>query len=309
MQKALLAIACGVALVAACASPLGADARVGRLQAVTGSVSVDAFGKGAFVAAVVGDDLYSSSVVKTGPGASATIDLLGKTVTVPAATTVRVADLAGAAGRKGGLRWFDTVARLVKSLSGSSPSAEKEDVLGTREKQVGGSGGTEWDTGDSEAGVRLAEAMKSIAGGSYAAALDTLSAAQQPDDPGSAWQVSFWKGYCYYELDDYANAITHLSAANSPPLSAAGDPDDRGNLLFMLGASLYLVGREKEAVPVLDAFLKGYQAEAYAPYAAVLLARSLAASGDAARSRAVAAAAAARYRGSDVEGDLAALSQ
>jgi hypothetical protein len=309
MSKVLLAFACGVALVAAGAPPLGADARVGALKAVTGSVSIDAFGKGAFVSAVVGDDLYSSSVVKTDPGSSATIDLQGKTVTVAAATTVKVADLASAAGRKSGLRWFDTVARLVKSLSDSSRSADNELVLGSRGAQTDDSGGMDWDTGDSGAAARIADARKSIAGGGYAEALDTLGGAKGSGDPGSAWQISFWKGYCYYELDDYANAITHLTAARTPPLDAAGDPNDRGNLLFMLGSSLYLVGREREAVPVLDAFLKGYQADRYAPYAAVLLARSLAASGDAVRSRAVAAEAAARYRGSDVDAELTALSR
>jgi hypothetical protein len=84
-------------------------------------------------------------------------------------------------------------------------------------------------------------------------------------------------------------------------------PEDRGALLYLLGSSLYFVGREKEAVSPLDAYAGGYADGAFAPYAALLLAKSLAIAGDPARARTVAADGARRWKGTGLEADFSAL--
>jgi TolA-binding protein len=84
-------------------------------------------------------------------------------------------------------------------------------------------------------------------------------------------------------------------------------PDQRSFLLFQLGSSYFFLGKEKEAVPVLAEYLKDNPDAPLAPYATLLLARSLAASGDGGRARSLAGAAAKKYKGTDLESEFASL--
>jgi TolA-binding protein len=303
-----------ILLLSACVASLHAETRIGSLKTVSGSVSIDAFGKGSFIPAVKGDDLYASTVITTGANGRATVELQGQTAEVPPGATVRIADLGAASAKKGGLKWFSAVGKLVKSFTEASRQKQGDLVLGSRAADASEeqSRGMDWEVEETDAAALLPDARKLIDEGSYAAALQKLVKADTPDDPGVAWQLSFWEGFCYFQLEDYPDAVTHLAAAytrtnasHDASISAA----DRGMLLFQLGSSYYLLGREKDAVPVLEAFLSSTPDDRYAPYAALLLSKALAGSGNAARSRTIATAALQKYRGTDLEPELAALSK
>jgi TolA-binding protein len=262
--------------VATCAASASAEARMGKITSIAGTVSIDAFGKGAFITAVNGDDLFASTILKTGTGGRATLDLQGRVFDVPPGATVKIAELAAAGAKKGGLPWFAAVGKLVKSFTDASQRKESDLVLGTRaaNASAGDSTESEWEVEESEAAVLIPQARKSIETGGYASALETLAKAETPDDPALAWQLSFWKGFCFYQVEDYPDAVTHLSAArekvkSSPQLAA---PAERAMLLFQLGSSLYLVGNGKEAAAVLGSYLSEFPDGQFAQYSRQLLA-------------------------------------
>ena len=253
-----------------------AQARMGTIASIVGAVSIDAFGKGALIPAVKGDALYASTLLKTGPNGRVTLDLGGQACEVPPAATVKIGELAAAAAKKGGLSWFAAVARLVKSFADASQRKEGDAVLGSRAGDATSCDSTEmeWDVEESDAAALIPQARKSIEAGGYTSALETLAKAETPGEPAVAWQLSFWRGFCYFQLEDYPDAVKHLSAArergrSSPQL---GSPSDRAMLLFQLGASLYFTGNEKEAAAVLGSYLAEAPDGQFAQYAKQLLA-------------------------------------
>jgi tetratricopeptide (TPR) repeat protein len=263
--------------VLACAALATAEARVGTVKSIIGSVSIDAFGKGAFIPAAKGDDLYASSVVKTGASGRATLDLQGTSSEVAPNATVKVAELVAASAKKGGLKWFAAVGKLVKSFADASQRKEADAVLGSRAAEVGSAETSEmeWEVEETDATVLIPQARKSVEAGGYASALETLGKAEAPEDPALAWQLSFWKGYCYFQVEDYPDAVKHLSAAyerSKSPSAKLGTPEERAMLLFQLGSSQYLLGKEKEAATVLEAYLRENPDGQFAQYARQLLA-------------------------------------
>ena len=272
MKRILVLLLC----VFACAAQAPAEARMGTVKSIIGSVSIDAFGKGAFIAAAKGDDLYASTVLKTGANGRATLDLQGQLSEVPPGATVKIAELVAAGAKKGGLKWFAAVGKLVKSFADASQRKEEDLVLGSRAAEVSGgdSTGMVWEVEETDATVLIPQARKSIEAGSYASALGTLAKAETPDDPSVAWQLSFWKGFCYFQVEDYSDAVRHLSAARErwKSLPWLATPADRAMLLFQLGSSLYLVGNEKEAGTVLGSYLAEFPDGQFAQYAKQVLA-------------------------------------
>jgi TolA-binding protein len=240
-------------------------------------VSIDAFGKGAFIPAAKGDDLYASTVLKTGANGRATLDLKGQVIEVAPEARVKISDLSAASAKKGGLNWFAAIGKLVKSFTDVSQRKEGDLVLGSRAEEVTGAetAETEWEVEETDPTVLISQARKNIEEGSYASALETLAKAKTADDPAVAWQLSFWKGFCYFQVEDYPDAVVHLSAAyereKSSPVQL-GAPHDRAMLLFQLGSSQYLVGNEKDAGAVLNAYLVEFPDGQFAQYAKQLLA-------------------------------------
>jgi tetratricopeptide (TPR) repeat protein len=264
-------------LVVSCAALAVAETRVGTVISVIGSVSIDAFGKGAFIAAVKGDDLYASSVVKTGANGRATLNLQGSSSEVVPGATVKVSEFAAASAKKGGLKWFAAFGKLVKSLADASQLKEADAVLGTRAAEVESAeiGEMEWAVEGNDATVLIHKARKSIEEGDYASALEKLDKAESAETPAVAWQLSFWKGYCYFQVEDYPDAAKHLSVAyehSNASSAKLGTVDERALLLFQLGSSRYLIGNEKEAVTALNAYLKEFPDGQFAQYARQLLA-------------------------------------
>jgi hypothetical protein len=253
-----------------------AQARLGTVTAIIGTVSIDVFGKGAFIAAVKGDVLYASTILKTGTSGRATLDLQGRTREVPPGATVKISELAAAGARKGGLPWFAAVGKLVKSFADASQRKEEDAVLGSRAAEITSAESTDmdWDVEETDAAVLIPQARKSIEAGGYAAALETLAKADVPRDRTMAWQLSFWRGYCFFQVEDYPDAVRHLSAARDlgAPSPRLGSAAERAMLLFQLGSSLYFTGKESEAAAALDASLAEAPDGPCAPYARHLLA-------------------------------------
>ena len=311
MKKALLAIALCLVLTA---GPLAAaDSSVGRISSLAGRVLIDQFGKGAFIAAFRGDLLYPSSVVKTGADSSAAIEVQGKVQEIPADATIRVADLLAAGARKSGLPWFSAVGGLIRSFTEAARKTDDMTTLGSRAADVSdgtGPGDMDWALDESDASRLLPIAQDEMREGRYAAALATLARADPAAEPSLAWDLSFWKGFCYFQLEDYGDAVVHLSAAQaagkaSPGL--AGTAENRRMLLFQLGSSYYLLGQDKAAIPLLESSLAQALGDVYEPYAALTLARALTAAGEPGKARAVAEGGLKKWRGTAVEKEFAAL--
>jgi TolA-binding protein len=295
-----------------CAMSLFADTKLGSLQAFSGDVTIDAFGKGSFLKVIKGDALYASTVLRSGPDGRATIEVQGTKQEIPPGALVRISDLVSASAKRNGLGWFAAVGKLIKSFSEASQAKEDDLVLGSRAAEVSEDAdkGMEWQGDETDAAAALPTARKYIEDGGYMTALQELSKAAMPSDPRLVFELLFWKGFCYYQVGDYPDAAKNLSDAHTrtqSPGASAGTPEERGSLLFQLGSSYFFLGREKDAVPILREYIAGNPDGPYAPYATLLLARSLLASGDGSRARSIAIDAVKKYKGTDLEGEFASL--
>ena len=304
MKKVLLSI-----IVLLCALHLAAETKIGSVVSSSGTVTIDSFGSGSFIAAKKGDALYASSVVKAGQNGRATLEIQGQTAEVAAGAAVKVADLSAAGTKKSSLGWFAAVGKLIKSFGEAGSAKESDLVLGSRAAEVTDEGsGMEWAVEETDPETILPEAQKKIDAGDYVGALAKLATADPAAEAQVKWEMSFWKGFCYFQVEDYGDAVTHLADAYSLQKSAPtlGAPNDRAMLVFQLGTSYFLLGKNDAAIPLLKAYATQNPDSLYAPYASVLLARSLSASGDAAGARTVASAAAEKYKGKGLDTEFAA---
>jgi hypothetical protein len=309
MKKPLIALFCCSLLATWPAS--AADPSLGKVVSFSGTVLIDSFGKGTFLAAIRGDLLYTASVLKTQADGRATIELQGATREVPPGATVKVVDLLAVNAKKGGLGWFAAIGNLVRSFSEASQKKNDELTLGSRAADVSqASDEVDWEVEETDAARLLPDALKEIALRDYSAALAELAKADPPSDPAVAWDLSFWKGFCFYQLEDYGDAVkNHTEAYNRMKGSRAsmGSTQNRRMLLFQLASSQYLLGKERLAIPLLDEYLAEKSGDAYEPYAYLLLSRALGATGDARRARAVAEEGSRKYKGTALDGEFAAL--
>jgi tetratricopeptide (TPR) repeat protein len=292
---------------------ISAETKVGAILSVSGAVTMDPFGKRAPIAPVKGDLLYASTILKTGTDGRAMIELQGATREIPPGTTVKIADLLSTGVKNRGLAPFELAGRVLRSFSAAWGQKATEKVLGTKaNKTEQASDEPSWEDGETDAATILAKARESIEAEMYDAALRELAAADRPSDPALARDLLFWKGFCNFQLENYSEAAASLSAANSlssSSKSTVSTSADRGTLLFQLASSYYLLGQGKSAIPPLDAYLAENPDGPYAPYATVLLAKALDATGDISRARAVAADGAGRYKGSDLEKEFASIAK
>jgi len=306
-SKVFFALALSVVL---CSSAFAAGTAIGKVVSFSGKVLIDSFGKGAFIDVLVGDSLYAATVIKTEFNGRATIELLGKIQEIPPGASVKIADYAAAASGKGSLGWFKTLGNLFRSFSESSKKKEEEVVLGSRAANVAekeGAGEVEWELEEPDAAKVLPEARRDIENQDYSAAIEKLSKAEKPADPAVAWEVAFWKGFAYYQTEDYGDAAATLSPAwqaSKSMKNLPGTPRMRRTLLFQLGASWYLLGNEKSAVPLFEAYIADRAGDEYEPYAYLFLARALRSTGDSRKARAVAEEALGKYKGTGFEAEL-----
>jgi hypothetical protein len=217
-----------------CAMPLFADTKLGSVQAFSGDVTIDAFGKGSFLKVITGDALYASTVLRSGPDGRATIEVQGTKQEIPPGALVRITDLVSASAKRNGLGWFAAVGKLIKSFSEASQAKEDDLVLGSRAAEVSEDAdkGMEWQGDETDAAAALPTARKYIEDGGYMTALQELSKAAMPSDPRLVFELLFWKGFCYYQVGDYPDAAKNLSDAHTrtqSPGASAGTPEERGS--------------------------------------------------------------------------------
>jgi len=293
--------------------PLAAQTKVGTVSSVSGEVSIDAFGKNVFVAAIKGDVLYASSVLRTGASGRAKIEIGGATRDIPPGALVKVADLAAAGATKSKEGWLAGLGRVIRTFVAAAQKKEEPQVLGSRAADVSSEeADLGWMVEETDAEVALPEARSLALSGEYASALEKLGSAETPEDPSVAWDLSYWRGFCFYQLEDYGDAAVNLEAAYTLGTSLRqpfGDAGSRSALPFLLASSWYLLGKEDAAIPVLDAAVKAEPTGSYTPYSTLLLAEALAKTGNTVRSKAVAAEALKTYKGTELEADFAALAK
>jgi tetratricopeptide (TPR) repeat protein len=290
---------------------LTADTEVGKVVSLSGRVFIDAFGKGAFIPAIKNDTLYQNSVLRTDPDGKATVFIQGKNRDIPPATTIRIAEVLEAGARQSGLGWLQALRNLLRSVSEATRQKQEDLVLGSRagnaEEEDDGLG---WMDDSAEAAELYAEAQADIQEQRYADALATLVRIKTSADASVQWNATFWKGFCYFQLEDYRDAARYLGEAKrmlQPEAEGPGTALQRRLLLFQLGASHYFLGEAKTAIPYLDAFLAERSADQYEPYAVLFLANALIATGDSLRAKSVLTDAGARFKGQEIEKELALL--
>lgn len=306
MRATMLAAALLVATVSA---SFAADVVVGSVTAISGTVEIDAFGKGAFIAAVKGDRVYDVTVMRTGPQSSATIELQGTLARIPSDATYRVADALEGQRRTNRLGWLPALLGVLKNAVASFNVSGSDVMLGDRQTEVRGDD-TDWIVEEDDPEQLLLEARNAVREGSWMQALSSIEkipkSAVGSLPPG---EVPFLRGSACFGLGDYASAAEHLAAAE-PLIRGSADPDAAGILpvlLFQLGASRFFVGEDGPAVAPLASFVALDLDSPLAPYAYQLLLRALAARGETARAQEILAQAKARFAGTKHEADFTSL--
>jgi len=292
-------------------SLLTADNEVGKVVSLSGRVFIDAFGKGAFIPAIKDDMLYQNSVLRTDPDGKAIVVIQGKQRDIPPAATVRIAEVLEASTRQSGLVWLQALGNLLRSVSEASRQKQEDLVLGSRagnmEQDDEGLG---WMDDEEEAAGLYAEAQAHIREQRYADALARLMRINTSTTVSLLWNATFWKGFCYFQLEDYRDAARYLGEAKQMLQAEAdglGTPLERQLLLFQLGASYYFIGEAKTAIPNLNAFLAERSAGEFEPYAVLFLANALITSGDSGRAKSVLTDASTRFEGQEIKKELALL--
>ncbi len=303
-----VAVVMVVVLLATAGIACADDTMVGSLASLHGTVEIDALGKGAFIDAVRGDRVYAATVLRTGPGSGATLDLQGSPVQVPPGVTFRVADAMEGQRRIKLLAWVPALIGVFRDAVASFGSSGSEVVLGSKAQDMGGADDV-WILAPEDPAELLLAARHDIRRGDYLQALadlDALDAAGADELPQG--DVAFLRGSAYFGLGAYAAAGTHLEAAE-PLVRGRDDPDDPmlPVLLFELGAARFFLGQDGPAAATLSAFVALEGATAYDPFAYQLLLRALVNRGERSQAQEVLARAAARYAGTRYEAEFRTL--
>jgi hypothetical protein len=284
-----------------------ADAVVGSISSLSGTVEIDAFAKAAFIPAVRGDKLYEATVLRTGPQGRASIELLGKPVEVPPGSLYKVAEAIVGQRRSSRLGWFPALLAVLKETVASFGTSGSDVVLGSRAHPVGEEDDG-WIVEEDDPGQLLLDARRQVREGSWMDALATLDAIGAGDTlpPG---ETLFLRGSAQFGLGDYATARLHLARAE-PLVKTSADPgaaDILPILLFQLGVSRYLVGEDGPAVESLAAFIALDPDSPFAAGGYQLLLRALVAQGERSRAERVLAEAQGRFAGTAHEKEFATL--
>jgi hypothetical protein len=296
-------------LVVATPASFAADTAVGTISSLSGKVEIDAFGKGAFIAAVRGDRIYTTTVIRTGPRSSATIELQGKLSQIPPDTTFRIVDAMEGQRRTNRLGWFPALLGVVRDAVASFGTSGSDVVLGSKAAEVTADD-EEWIVEEDDPQEQLIDARKAVRGGDWLHALTILDAI-----PGSAidslppGEISFLRGSACFGLGDYANASMRLAEAE-PLIRGSADPkaaEILPVLLFQLGASRFFVGKDGPAVETLTSFVALGANSPFAPYGYQLLLQALMARGERARAQQVLAQAKVRFAGTAHEREFQSL--
>ncbi len=281
MRTGLIAVAL-LGLVVAL--PLAADTAVGTITSLYGTVEIDAFGKGAFIAAMRGDRLHNVTVIRTAAASGATIELLGKASQIPPDTTFRIVDAMEGQRRTTRLDWFPALLGVLKDAVASFGSSGSDVMLGSKATSVG-EYADEWIVEEEDPAALLLDAREAAREGDCLRAISILDA------------IPVLRGSAYFGLGDYATARMHLAKAE-PLIRDSADRRAREILpvlLFQLGASRFFIGEDGAAIDALSSFVALEVDGPFAPYAYQLLLTALVSRGDRDRALEVLARAKARF--------------
>jgi hypothetical protein len=285
------------------------DTVVGSITALQGSVAIDALGKGVFIDAVRGDRLYATTVLRTGPGSGATLDLQGSPVQVSAGITFRISDSLEGQRRSKRFAWLSSVIGVLKDAVASFGSSGSEVVLGSKAREVGGPD-DEWVVETDDPATLLLQARDEVREGDYLGAIADLEMIDESADNGlPPGEVSFLRGSAYFGLRDYGAAWSHLEQAE-PLIRESDDPQAAEILpvlLFQLGASRFFLGQDGTAVAALASYVALDVATAYDPFAYQLLLQALVNRGEKAGAEQMLARAKARFAGTRYEAEFRTL--
>ncbi|MCX7029874.1 MAG: hypothetical protein NTU62_07100, partial [Spirochaetes bacterium] len=288
---------------------VAADTAVGTISSLSGTVQIDAFGKGAFIAAMRGDRIYDTTVIRTGPRSGATIELLGKLSQIPPDTTFRIVDAMEGQRRTNRLGWFPALLGVVRDAVASFGASGSDVVLGSKAAEATADD-EEWIVEEDDPQEQLIDARKAVREGDWLHALNILDAI--PENAADALlpgEVSFLRGSACFGLGDYAAARMHLAKAE-PIIRGSAEPEAAEILpvlLFQLGASRFFVGEDGPAVAALTSFVALDADSPFAPYAYQLLLQALMAQGERTRAQQVLAQAKVRFVGTVHEREFMSL--
>jgi hypothetical protein len=305
----LIPLIAALLLVIAAPASFAADTAVGSISTFYGTVEIDAFGKGAFIAAVRGDRLYDATVIRTGARSGATIELQGKLRQIPSDTTFRIADAMEGQRRTNRLGWFPALLGVLRDAVASFGASGSDVVLGSKASEARGDE-DEWIVEEDDPGKDLLDARRAVREGDSLRALSILDAIPaDADDTLPPGEVSFLRGSACFDLGDYAAARMHLAEAE-PLVRGSADPEAAEILpvlLFQLGASRFFIGENGPAVDALTSFVALDADTPFSPYAYQLLLQALMAQDERAQAQEVLARAKARFAGTVHEGEFASL--
>jgi hypothetical protein len=286
-----------------------ADTVVGSVVSLHGSVDIDMFGKGAFIPAVSGDRLYAATVLRTGPGAGATLDLQGASVQVPPGATYRIADALEGARRAKRFAWLPSVIEVLKEAAASFGSAGSDVMLGDKATESLHND-TEWLEAPDDPAQLLHEAREKVNDGDFIGALADLDAiGEAGDDELPPGETAFLRGSACFGMGDYGSAQSHLERAE-PLIRGSGDPQAAEILpvlLFQLGASRFFRGEDGPAAAALASCVALDVATTYDHFAWQLLLQALVNGGERAKAQEVLARARTRFAGSRYEAEFKTL--
>lgn len=291
-------------------APVWGQTAVGRIAGLSGDVRLDAFGKGAFITAVVGDRLYRESVLRVAADATADLEIGPAKQTAAPGSVLKVADLLTATERRSGLRWTDALGKLVNDARRALQGKPGEVALGSRAANQGEETTVDWAEEEDETTAVYESSVRQIETGDTASGLmGLLSLPDTPTDAYTTAEIELWRGYGYFELGAYTEAETRLESARR---AAVADPAalDAGPLRMLhlaLGATRFYLGRPADAVSPLRALVKGRPADERTLFGYLFLVEALVATGDRTGGAAALREAEALYPGGAEAAELAAL--
>ena len=289
-----------------------ADSDVGKVLSVQGEVRIDAFGKNTFLDALEGDLLYESSVIRTGNNGTAVLLILDKRTEIPPGAGIRVVELLETQQRTRSIGWFQALGRFLGDILESAGGSEEEVALGSRASE----GGSEeesvaWVEEMEDDDELFLSAQEKIGEQDYSGALaDLLQIESEESFLYLEADLNFWKGFCYFQMEGYADAREHLARAHGEELFAEYEgeilPINRV-LPFQLGASLYILGNEEESISYLEEVIAEKAKDEYTFYSFLLLIPILVATGQEEKARVRWDNARELFKGTDQESDIAGL--
>jgi tetratricopeptide (TPR) repeat protein len=260
----------------------GLNGEIGKVVDYKGEVLIDAFGKGSFIQVVREDLVYKDSVIKTGKNGTVIIYLGNFQLEIPPGSMIEVSDLLSSESEKNNFIWFQSLLDLFKDILESPDNFQEKVALGGRAEKSE-TDDIEWMNDEEMDSYNFLLAQKNIQTAQYSKALNYLLELENPEsDLFNPGEISYLKGFCYFQMGNFSDAEKHLNAASRKIKPAGSDNNQihfQNTLLFQLGASNYFLGHGDKAAEYFTALLEKGSMDKYEPYVYIFLIHSLVTSG------------------------------